>query len=220
MRRFLMVGSVFLLLAGAAGRVAAGGGEISGKVTVLTRDNQPLGDNSGVVVYLEEVGQNKGFDPPKTAYTMASEDMEFTPEVLPILVGSTVAFPNRDTTLHNAFSISKAKPFDLGSYGQGPGKKVVFHKTGVVNVNCNLHPEMAGYIMVLSNPYFMVTDEKGNFALKGVPPGSYTLACWFPYGFIQEKTVELAQSASAKVDIEMTRVRDEVAHKNKYGKDY
>ncbi len=209
MRRFYLWGGAFLWLLSVT--ISHGGearGEISGKVTVLSQDNQPVGDNSGVVVYLREVNQNKGFDPPKALFKMASEDMEFTPEILPILAGSTVAFPNLDTTIHNAFSLSKTKPFDLGSYGQGPGKKVVFRTPGVVNVNCNRHPHMAGYILVLGNPYFSMTDEKGNFTLKGVPPGAYTLVGWFPYGFIQEKNVDLTKSDRVKIDLELTKMRD------------
>jgi len=221
MRRLIYWGGFFLLLAAAVPvRSLAATGEISGRVTILSQDNQPAGDDSGVVVFIREINRNRGFAPPKTSFTMASENMEFTPEILPVLAGSTVAFPNRDTTIHNAFSLSKVKPFDLGSYGEGPGKKVVFKTPGVVNVNCNRHPRMAGYVMVLGNPYFTMTDEKGNFTLKDVPPGNYTLVCWFPYGFIQEKAIDLTKSASIKVDFELVKMRDEVTHKNKFGKDY
>ena len=214
------MGLVFAVALAGPARSSDTTGEITGRVTVLSRDNQPVENNSGVVVYLREVNQNKGFIAPKTVYTMASENMEFLPEILPILAGSTVSFPNNDTMIHNAFSLSKTKPFDLGSYGQGPGKKVIFKTPGVVNVNCNRHPRMAGYIMVLGNPYFTLADEKGNFSLKAVPPGVYKIVSWFPYGFIQEKVVDLTKSPRLKVDFELVKIRDEVSHKNKFGKNY
>ena len=212
----VILGLSFACPAGAA----EGTGEISGQVKILTADNQPTGDNSGVVVYIREVNQNKGFKASKTPLSMASENMEFEPGILPILVGSSVVFPNHDDTKHNAFSLSKSNPFDLGVYNRGQGKKVVFKNPGQVNVNCNLHPHMAGYILVLENPYFTVTDDKGGFSIKNVPAGEYSVVCWFPYGFIQEHSVAVKASEKAGVDFELVKVRDEVPHKNKFGKSY
>ncbi len=221
MRWFIIFcGCTLLAAAGIPAQGAEGTGEVSGQVKVLTQDNQPTGDNSGVVVYIREVNQNKGFKPPQAAMTMASENMEFDPEVLPILAGTAVAFPNNDDTVHNAFSISKADPFDVGTYGRGAGKKVVFKNPGQINVNCNLHPHMAAYILVLGNPYFTLTDEKGSFTLQDVPAGSYTVVCWFPYGFIQQQTVEVKADGKSKLDFELVKMRDEIPHKNKYGKSY
>lgn len=221
MFRFASLFAAILFLA-PLGRAQAAGdtGQVVGQVQVLTRDNQPTGDNSGVVVYLREVGQNKGFKPPAGPVSMVSENMEFDPEVLPILAGTAVAFPNDDDTVHNAFSISKSDPFDVGSYGRGPGKKVVFKNPGQVNVNCNLHPHMAAYILVLGNPYYAQTDEKGNYTIKDVPAGSYTLVCWFPYGFIQQQPVAVKPAGTAKADFELVKMRSEIPHKNKFGKSY
>jgi plastocyanin len=204
--------------------------DIYGKVSVVSPDKSPTGDNSGVIVFIRKVNDNKGFKPPAAAAVMASQDMDFVPEVLPVLAGTTVSFPNRDDTVHNAFSLSKADPFDLDSYGKGPGKKVVFKNPGIVNVNCNIHPAMAGYIMVLGNPFFTVTDDQGNFIIRDVPAGVYTVVSWFPYGFIQESAVDLTKASNGKfgsesvkgvkVDFELTKEREGTGHKNKYGKSY
>lgn len=221
MQRFKWFSGVLMLFV-LAGPLSGSepGGEVYGQVQVLSKDNQPIGDNSGVVVYIREVNHNKGFALPPADSTMASENMEFIPEILPIMAGTTVAFPNNDDSKHNAFSLSKAKPFDLEAYGRGPGKKVVFKTPGQVNVNCNMHPRMAAYIMVMGNPYFTMTDEKGNFSIKGVPAGTYTVVCWFPYGFIQQKVVDLKKSPKSKIAFELVKMREEIPHKNKHGKKY
>ena len=41
------------------------------------------------------------------------------PHVLAIVAGTTVDFPNNDTTYHNVFSLSSTRSFDLGRYAVG-----------------------------------------------------------------------------------------------------
>ncbi len=206
-----------LALPSAAG--AGPTGTLQGQVRINTPNHQTLADCSGVVVYLKEVNGNKGFAPPKDEPSMASKDMKFVPEVLPILVGTSVAFPNWDEVLHNAFSTSKTKIFDLGRYGYGESNEVHFTQTGTLNVLCKNHPKMAGYIVVLGNPYFTQTDKKGNYSLKNIPIGSYTLVTWFPYGAGQEKKVVLAAEGQKVVDFSLIKLRNVNSRKNMLSQD-
>jgi plastocyanin len=102
----------------------------------------------------------------------------FVPRVLAIAAGTTVDFPNDDPRLHNVYSASAAKKFDLGMYGEGGHKSVTFDVPGVVAVRCNVHPKMEGYIVVHANPYVAVTDARGSYTITGVPAGSYTVRVW------------------------------------------
>jgi len=61
-----------------------------------------------------------------------------------------------------------------------------------VKLQCNVHPWMFGYIGVVSNPYFAVTDKDGKFTLKGLPAGKYTLA------FKHLKAGEVTQEVEVK----------------------
>lgn len=194
--------------------MAASKGIIYGKVEIQSKNHQPLGNSSGAVVYLKEVNGNKGFSPSGSRPSMASENMRFTPEVLPVLAGTSVVFPNNDDMIHNAFSISEAKKFDFGRYGYGEENSALFDKPGLVSVYCKIHPKMAGYILVLSNPYFTVTDKEGNYSLEGVPAGNYTLVCWFPYGDSQEKKVDLTQETKAEADFSLLKLRATNPRKN------
>jgi plastocyanin len=181
-------------------------GTLTGRVQVSSKDGKPLADNSGVVVYLKEVNGNKGFIPSKGDPSMASQDMQFAPGVLAVLAGTSVAFPNKDDAIHNAFSASDTKKFDLGRYGFGESNSVRFDKPGLVNVYCKIHPRMAGYILVLANPYFAVTDKEGNYSLKDVPSGTYQVECWFPFGDGQEKKVAISGDAAA--DFKLVKLRN------------
>ena len=110
---------------------------------------------------------------------VAQQGAVFSPHVLPITRGSTVQWPNRDEIFHNVFSMSEAKQFDLGLYkGDPPEKRVIFDKPGRVDVFCSIHEKMHCIVLVLENPYFAVTDAKGNYKISDVPPGSYKLRTW------------------------------------------
>ncbi|MBW1999686.1 MAG: hypothetical protein JRJ29_17200 [Deltaproteobacteria bacterium] len=123
---------------------------------------------------------------------MDQRNLTFIPHVLPILVGSRVEFPNNDKVEHNVFSLSIAKKFNLGSYGPGESKGVLFDKPGIVELRCDVHAEMLAYILVMKNPFFAVTDDQGSFEIpdkeylqahgvKGIealPPGKYFVKTW------------------------------------------
>lgn len=66
----------------------------------------------------------------------------FAVKSIKVKQGDAIEFRNADAFNHNVFSLSDAKTFDLGSYGQGASKKVVFDKPGTVEVECAIHPDM------------------------------------------------------------------------------
>ena len=116
--------------------------------------------------------------PPDTIPVMAQKDKMFVPSVLAVGVGYTVGFPNLDPFFHNVFSYSKTKQFDLGRYPKGESEYVTFDKPGIVKVFCEIHYSMRAYVHVFDTPYFCTSDEKGEFVLKDVQPGAYTLNVW------------------------------------------
>ena len=75
-------------------------------------------------------------------YVVDQKDRQFSPRKLSIKVGDTVEFRNSDTAAHNVFSLSAPKTFDLGAFAKGQSRKVTFDKSGMVEVECAIHPEM------------------------------------------------------------------------------
>jgi plastocyanin len=139
----------------------------------------PAAGNSfaNVVLYLE--------DAPALASTplvgtpvMRQHEERFTPHVLAVTTGTTIAFPNDDPIYHNVFSLSRARTFDLGRYPQGETKSLRFDRAGVVQVFCHIHADMSGYILVLPNRYFVTPDSSGRFVMDDIPPGQYVLVAW------------------------------------------
>ncbi|MGB0744278.1 MAG: carboxypeptidase regulatory-like domain-containing protein [Opitutales bacterium] len=145
------------------------------------------------VVYLTKEGLTAGAAP-EAPLVMAQRGLQFYPAVLPVSVGSKVAFPNEDNTYHNVFSYSPEKRFDLGRYAKGEGPPIViFDKAGEVRIFCEVHEHMRAIVLVLDTPYYITTDEKGNFTLKDVPPGEYTLNVWRLNQPLYSKKIQVAE---------------------------
>ena len=83
-----------------------------------------------------------------TEHVVAQKGKAFVVKKLSVKVGDSVKFVNEDPFSHNVFSLSDAKSFDLGSYGQGGSKTVVFDKPGTIEVECAVHPDMKMVIEV------------------------------------------------------------------------
>jgi plastocyanin len=168
--RRLLLALALLLVPWADARME-GTGTVKGTVTTGPTPGQVVAD---AVVMIEGPAGGGG----TTRAMMNQQHEAFVPHVLGVAVGTTVDFPNSDPVLHNVLSTSPAKRFDLGMYGQGETRSIVFDNPGVVVVRCNVHPRMTGYIVVHSNPYVAVTDAHGSFTISGVPPGTYKARIW------------------------------------------
>ena len=75
-------------------------------------------------------------------HVVAQKGKAFSVKKLSVKVGDSVKFVNEDPFSHNVFSLSDAKSFDLGSYGQGAAKSITFDKAGTIEVECAVHPDM------------------------------------------------------------------------------
>ena len=133
---------------------------------------------------------------------VTQKDLTFIPALLPVRVGTKVEFPNLDDTYHNIFSYSPAKRFDLGRYrpDERPIPSQVFDKPGLVTLRCDIHEHMRGLILVLSTPYFVMTDTAGHFRLSGLPAGHYTLKAWIDSRTTQERPVDMKNGQTLHVD--------------------
>ena len=155
---------------------SAPAGDIKGKVAV-----QGLKSAEHIAVYVDAIAGKK-FDPPAQHVLVDQKAMKFVPNVVAVLQGTTVDFQNSDPVGHNVYwpSISGNKKLthNLGTWPKGEKKSFQFNDLGAAALLCNVHPEMSGYVVVVPTPYFAVTDKNGNFEIKGVPPGQYTVKTW------------------------------------------
>jgi plastocyanin len=170
----------FSLLLGLLLATNSQAGEIKGKVTV-----QRIRSAENIVVYIDTI-PGKDFTAPEKHAVEDQKHMAFSPHVLVVLKGTTVDFLNSDPVGHNVYwpniSGNKKLAHNLGTWAQGQTKSFTFNDLGAAPLLCNVHPEMAGYVVVLPTPYFATTNAQGEFEIKGVPAGSYTLKTWSEEG--------------------------------------
>jgi hypothetical protein len=121
-----------------------------------------------------------------------------------VLKGTTVEFLNSDPVGHNVYWPSvggnKKLAHNLGTWAQGSKKSFTFADLGAAPLLCNVHPEMSGYVVVVPTPYFATTDKEGNFEIKDIPPGQYTLKTWSEGGKAATQPVEV-KGASTSVNL-------------------
>jgi plastocyanin len=177
------------------------GGTIKGKVTA-----RGVRDNANAVVYIEKLS-DKTFPAPKKHAQLDQKNLKFQPHVLPVLAGTTVDFLNSDDVLHNVFSPEKcADNFNLGSWPKGQTRSYTFKEAGCQPVIlCNVHPEMAAYVVVLSTPYYAVSEKDGGFEIKDVPVGKYTLKIWHEKLKGESQEVTVPESGEVKANFLIKR---------------
>ena len=221
MRRYLnfKCSMAFILLLYLPGQAMAG--KITGTVKV-----KGLRSPADILVYLVKappIQENLS----KTTFIMDQQNLTFNPHILPIPVGASVDFPNNDKVDHNIFSLSRTKKFNLGSYKPGESKAVLFDKPGIVELRCDVHAEMAAYIMVLKNPYFAVTDDQGRFeipdskqleqsgikGIKDLPAGNYILKTWHEKLKTQKQKITIPKNGEVSVELTTTRGTPGVLYK-------
>jgi plastocyanin len=220
-RRWLGIGflSPLGLLLPLAGPLAAqAGGSVSGRVTILEKDDRQVSDVAQTVVWLT------GAEAPAAAATeveMATEGKQFVPHLLVVARGSTVRFPNHDPFNHNVFSLSPEGTFDLGLYGRGEAKGTTFGRAGVIRVYCNVHAQMRGLVLVLESPLNTLAGGDGAFRLEGVPPGDYVLHAWHERGSEVSQPLKVTGRMQPPVAITIdARGYRFVQHKDKNGESY
>ena len=109
---------------------------------------------------------------------MEQRGRQFSPRLMLIPTGSTVAFPNFDPIFHNVFSTSQPAPFDLGLFKLGEARTNTFAREGILRIGCNIHANMGATIVVIDAPHYVIANPDGTFAFRSLAPGRYTLRAW------------------------------------------
>ena len=196
---------------------------ITGAISLCDPDGVVRTDGSWVLVFLESTESAPAYSWQRGTKKLSQKLRQFQPRVLPVVVGTTVEFPNDDTIFHNVFSLSKTKPFDLGLYEPGHTASVLLDRTGLVKVYCNVHPDMSASIVVLANPWFALTDREGRFVICNVPAGEYTLRAWNDLGASASESLVLGPAAAGTTSVATLALKETlrvVRHNNKFGKAY
>lgn len=138
------------------------------------------GKLANVFVYVKSGLEGKTFEPPTEAVVLEQKGCQFVPRVMGLRAGQILDVRNSDPVTHNVHPMPRNNRD--WNQSQAPGAPDLKRKFAVpevmIPVKCNVHAWMKGYIAVLDHPFFAISTKDGEFSLKGLPPGQYTIAAW------------------------------------------
>ena len=157
---------------------------------------------ANVFIYVKEGLEGYTFTPPALPLTIENKTCVYRPHVSGVMVGQPVDFLNQDSTLHNIHAYPKnSKPFNLGLPLVGMKQTKKFGAPEVmVGLKCDVHPWMQGYIGVVANPYFAVSDSSGEFLIRNIPPGEYTVEAWHEKLGVQAQKITVGASETKELE--------------------
>jgi plastocyanin len=154
--------------------LAASAGALN--LTVADTAGAPLAD----AVALLEPAVGKAAVKPMPDVEISQAKRQFNPRVTLITTGTKATFPNFDTVRHQVYSFSPIKSFELKLYAGVPGAPITFDKPGIAVLGCNIHDNMAAWVVVSDTPWFARSSADGHARIEGIPPGNYKLRFWHP----------------------------------------
>lgn len=188
--------AVLLAVAIAAQASTVSGSTVSGKVS---------GAGADTVVWIDNPSGKP--EAPAKPFTVDQKGLLFIPHVLAVPVGSTVEFLNSDPVQHNVFwpSIGGNKKLgkNLGTWPKGEKRSFKFDNPGVVSLLCNVHPEMAAYVVVVPTSLYATTNASGEYTIENVPDGPHTITVWHE-GMKQESKKQTVSGAT-KADFTLSK---------------
>ncbi|MCZ6678771.1 MAG: carboxypeptidase regulatory-like domain-containing protein [Candidatus Poribacteria bacterium] len=147
--------------------------------SLVVGDGNALRD---VIVYLIDISEGAGFSEDKSVkYEIDQKGCQFLPHVNLLPVGQQLTMINSDRIMHNIHIFSNTNK----AYNKAQGKNrrkmrlpKVKKAEGPVPIKCDVHGWMQGWIAYIPHPYFAASNEKGEYKIENVPPGTYKLGYW------------------------------------------
>lgn len=178
----------------------SGEGGVAGEITGTARA-RGVKNPADVVVYIEKIEGH--FQVNRAPVPVDQVKRTYAPHVLAVLVGTEIEFLNSDNELHNVHARQNRRElFNISIPPQRKARRIL-REEGVVTLLCDVHLEMSAFIVVTQNPFFAKPDEKGNYTIENVPPGTYTLKAWHEKLKPQSKELKVSEGSEIRADFEL-----------------
>jgi plastocyanin len=162
---------------------------------VVTGDAGAL---TNVVIYVKDFPADYIVASPPAAATLAQRGCIYDPHIVALRVGQNLEIKNDDQATHNVLAMPTQNPKWNRSEtpGAAPLEETFAIPELAIPLRCNVHPWMKSYVFVFNHPYYAVTGKDGQFELKNLPPGTYTIEAWQEKYGVQESTVTIGAKES------------------------
>ena len=162
----------------------------------------PRGALANVVVYVKSGLDSYRFDTPSTPVVLDQKGCMYKPRVLAMMVNQPFEVHNEDQTIHNVHPMPRQnKPWNKSEPVGDPPIEATFTKPELaIPIACNIHPWMRAFLFVFAHPYFDITSQSGEFALRNLPAGTYTIEAWQERFGFQDQTVTIGAKETKPVE--------------------
>jgi plastocyanin len=144
--------------------------------------------------------------PQKKTHTLANENCRFEPHVVVAQAGDTLEITNPDDVGHNAnlgLIGNKAQNLTIPSK-QSVKVELPESEPGAMPVDCNIHPWMKSYLLVLDHPFGAASDETGTLTIEGMPAGeALSFRVFLEKGSVDELT---EKESGKKIELKKSRL--------------
>jgi uncharacterized membrane protein/plastocyanin len=146
-------------------------------------------------------------DTPSSTAVLDQKNCQYEPRLIAVRVGQPVEFLNSDATFHNVRSITNNNEnFNVAMPSKDDKMTKVFSKPEIfVQTKCSVHPWMNAYIAVMDHPFYHITNDAGEFEIRNVPAGTYTLEIWHEIFGSQTQTVTVTENQTVRLDLSYTK---------------
>ena len=155
-----------------------------------------VGDHGALanaVIFVKDGLGNYKFDPPSDPAILGQKNCMYEPHVSALMTNQPFQIQNNDATIHNVHPLPKHnRQWNTSQPAGSAALKSTFERPEfAMPVLCNVHPWMRAFVFVFDHPYFAVTSKTGQFDLKNLPPGTYTIEAWHENYAAQDQTVKI-----------------------------
>ena len=162
------------------------------------------GKMANVFVYVKAGLGNKIYAAPASPAIIDQKGCRYVPHVVGLMTRQPLEVRTSDPTMHDVNmqpAIGRNQPSDASQAPNGSPVRRTFSKPEtMIPLRCSVHPWMQAYINVASNPFFAVSDAQGHYAIRGLPPGTYTLAADQEKLGTQQQTITVTAHQTAAAD--------------------
>jgi hypothetical protein len=158
---------------------------------VVTRD----GELQDVLVKLSDDAVKGEYEPPVRHAEIDQIDCMYVPRVLGVVAGQELDIKNGDRTLHNVHTYKGAETWfnQAQPKESAPIVREVPDEPRLIKVTCDVHPWMRGFVVVSPHPFFAVSGPLGEFTIKRVPAGKFTVEAWHPHYGLKTQRVKVEE---------------------------
>lgn len=162
-----------------------------------------------VILFLENIKAGKAI--PQDTLTITSRKCDFVPHVATGFKGNKIILKTDDPVFHIFdvhASISGKEVYHVALPEQGSSVTKNISKVGLLDLTCYAHPWQHAYVYIFDHPYAVVTDDKGEFVINDILPGTYIVKAWHEaLGTVEMPDIKVESGKTRFIKVKYTRVQ-------------